>query len=172
MGFDIQKVSHKQRWPNLDGKASIEAWRHAKVIEDATNDTAEKDMTDAFGCHGEPIAKAISDTIHRLIDLMPAGQEYEANRIALEGFQRVCDEMTGVRSDLDRLIDKMANEQRQEGFDEAKEQLPGGYDANARDYGVTLDSSLEDAFEAGCNAVSNYLDGMCCESVCVSMDDL
>lgn len=168
----ISPPSHRMRWPNLTNAATIEEWRQAKQIEDGTNKDAESDMVNAFGCHGEPIALAIADTINRLAELVPDTKVNEKRRIMLEGFQKVCDEMTDVRSELDTLIDRMANEQKQEGWNEAESSLPCGYDANASDYGVDLNSSLEDAFEAGVNVISGYLDDCHPEMVCVSMDDL
>jgi len=172
MAFNIEKLSHKTRWPNLDGTASLEAWRQAKALEDSVTERAEKDMTDAFGCHGEPIANAISETLWKLFDMLPTGKERAAREALTLGFQAICDNMTEVRSELDSLIDKMANEQRQEGFEEATGYIPSGCDLQASEHGVDLNSSLEDAFERGVDAVSGWSDGAYCESVSVSMDDL
>lgn len=166
------KRAHNTRWPELNGTASIEAWRAAKAIEDKISDRVEKDMTEAFGCHGEPIANAISDTIHKLAELVPATLERSRREIVLKGFQEIGDHMTDVRSELDSLIDKMANEQRQEGFDERGNHTPNGCDLQASEYGVDLNTSLEDAFERGVDAVSDYANEAYCESVSVGMDDL
>ena len=172
MGTSIEISKHRERWPNLSGSSSIDMWRQAKAIADKISDEAEKDMTDAFGCHGEPIANAISDLVWRMYELVPATKEREVRSLLLTGFQSICNEMTDVRSQLDRLIDKMANDQRREGWDEAINQMPDGDDVNASDYGLDLANSLEDAFEAGVNAISGYLDNMYPESVTVTMDDL
>lgn len=174
MAFNIQTYehAHRNRWPHLNGLASLASWRQAKEIADKANERAEKDMTDSFGCHGEPIANAISETIWKLFDMLPAGKEREAKEALTLGFQAICDQMTDVRRELDSLIDKMANEQRQEGFEEASSCIPSGCDLQAHDYGVDLNTSLEDAFERGVDAVSSWRDDAYCESVSLSMDDL
>lgn len=168
----IQPPSHRNRWPELCNASTLEAWRQAKLVEDGANEKAEEDMTSAFGCHGESIANAISDTIHKLVELIPDVHCNARTEIVLKGFQAICDEMTDVRSELDTLIDKMANAYKQEGWDEAESSTPSGCDLQAADCGVDLNTSLEDAFEAGVNTISGYLDGCYPNEVSVSMDDL
>lgn len=125
---------------------------------DEASEQAESDMTAAFGCLGEPLATAFSEAVHGLEALLPDGSEHVLAAYKLPVFQNLCDIMTDLRSDLDERIDRLANLARERGFEEAKQGLPDGSSLQAGDHGVDLNSSLEDAFAAGVDSVSRYID--------------
>lgn len=156
----------------IANRNDLQQWRCLKKVLDGASETAEKDMVSAFGCHGEPIANAISEALWAVSELVKFEDEHRVKAHLLPKFQAICDAMTDVRSDLDVAMERAINEAKQEGWNEAECMLPGSCDSYASDHGVDLNTSLEDAFEAGVNAVSGYLDGTYPETVSFTMDDL
>jgi hypothetical protein len=164
----------KARFPFLDGSATVDEWRVAKRIVDSvdTPDSKRREMYDAFGCHGEPIADAIEQALAKIVGLTPehSRQRAAAEAILLEAYSTIGDIMTDVRSELDERLQRYVDEQRQD----ARGCVGGicGRDLQASDYGVDISMTLEDAFESGVDAVASYFEDSYDEGGTHTLDDL
>jgi hypothetical protein len=115
-------------------------------------------MYQAFGCHGEPIADAIADALRSIAELHPehSRQRSLADAIVNEAFSTIGDVMAEVRQELDERLQHYVEDQRNDAYQE-RDGL-SGCDLNASDYGVDLNTTLEDAFERGVDAVASYFE--------------
>ena len=171
----LQKT-HKTRFPFLTNSASVSEWREAKRILDGEADSkkARDDMYEAFGCHGEPIADAIETALDKLAELCPehTRQRASADRIVGKAYAVIGDAMSDVRSELDQRLTDYVSAQRTDAIESVCS--VSGSDLYARDHGVDLNTSLEDAFECGVDAAARYLEDASChdDSGSHTLDDL